>query len=298
MNDTAATLLHINRGHAYHEQNGIGFFTLPSFTRTGLVGHGCTARKGGVSRPPYDTLNLSFTRPEELRDTVLENYRLFAKAAGIPWGNMVMDSFEHGTTVLAVDRSHAGMGYLRPSLPPCDGLVTDDPRIALITGHADCLPLYLFDPARGCIGLAHAGWKGTLGKIGLVMARLMQQTYGANPEDMLAGVGPGICVKCFEVDEELGLRFQAGFPNIPCVLPGKPGKAQIDLPLAAAAQFLEAGIPPEHISLMDACTCEDPERLYSHRRDRGRTGGMAAFLRLNSNTDDAFLRMPPKASAV
>ncbi len=298
MNDIAAALLGIKRGHTYHEQDSIGFFTLPALTDTGLVNHGCTARTGGISRPPYDTLNLSFTRPDERRETVMENYRLFANAAGIAWDSMVMDSFEHGTTVLAVDASHAGSGYLREPLPPCDGLVTDDPRIALITGHADCLPLYLLDPVRGCIGLAHAGWKGTLGKIGLKMAQMMQQKYGADTKHILAGVGPGICAACFEVDEELGLRFQAGFSGVPCVLPGKPGKAHIDLPLAAAAQFMEAGIPPEHISLMDACTYEDPERLYSHRRDRGETGGMAAFLQLLPASDDAFLQTPTKTSAV
>ncbi len=294
MKDPNSAFLHIHRGYNYHEQNGIGFFTLPAFTQTGLVNHGCTARTGGVSKPPYDTLNLSFTRPNEWHETVMENYRLFAKAAGIAWESMVMDSFEHGTTVLAVDSSHAGAGYLRAPLLPCDGLITDDPNIALITGHADCLPLYLLDPIRKCIGMAHAGWKGTLGKIGLKMAQLMQQRYGADPHRMLAGVGPGICVSCFEVDAELGQRFGEGFPGVPCVLPGKSGKAQIDLPLAAAAQFIEAGIPPEHISLMDACTYEDPERLYSHRRDQGETGGMAAFLQLVTPEPDAFLQSPSK----
>lgn len=298
MKDMSSALVRIQRGHAYHEQNGIGFFTLPSFTNTGLVNHGCSARTGGISKPPYDTLNLSFTRPDERRETVMENYRLFAKSAGIAWESMVMDSFEHGTTVLAVDASHAGAGYLVDPLPPCDGLITDDPRIALITGHADCLPLYLLDPVRRCIGLAHAGWKGTLGKIGLIMAQLMQRRYGAEPSRMLAGVGPGICVKCFEVGEDLGLRFQEGFPGVPCVLPGKPGKAQIDLPLAAAAQFIEAGIPPEHITLMDACTYEDPKRLYSHRRDQGQTGGMAAFMQLLPPADDAFLQTPADPTAV
>lgn len=298
MKDIATALLHIQRGHTYREQNGIGFFTLPAFTSTGLVNHGCTARTGGISKPPYDTLNLSFTRPDEKRETVMENYRLFAKSAGIAWESMVMDSFEHGTTVLAVDASHAGAGYLHDPLPPCDGLVTDDPRIALITGHADCLPLYLLDPERRCIGLAHAGWKGTLGKIGLKMAQLMQRRYGAEPERMLAGVGPGICAKCFEVDEDLGLRFQEGFPGIPCVLPGKTGKAHIDLPLAAAAQFVEAGILPKNISLMDACTHEDPERLYSHRRDQGQTGGMAAFLQLQPPVGNAFLEIPSKPLAI
>ncbi len=291
MEPIATILQRIQRNHAYREQNGVGLFTLPAFTDTGLVRHGFSSRTGGISKPPYATLNLSFTRPDERYETVMENYRLFADAADIAWESMVMDSFEHGTTVLKIDASHAGMGYLRDPLPPCDGLITNDPRIALITGHADCLPFYLLDPINKCIGLAHAGWKGTLGKIGLIMARLMEAEYGAEPAHMLAGVGPGICAQCFEADEDLGKRFQEGFPGVPCVLPGKPGKAQIDLPLAAAAQFLEAGIRPENITLMDVCTYEDPERLYSHRRDQGHTGGMAAFLQLLPAATEAFLHI-------
>lgn len=293
--DFPEALLRIRRGYGYHETNGIGFFTLPAFTQSGMVNHGFSARGGGVSKGPYASLNLSFTRPEELHENVMENYRLFAQAAGIGWQSMVMDCFEHGVTVLPVDEKDAGAGYLNPPLPYCDGLITNDPRITLITGHADCLPLYLFDPAHRCIGLAHAGWKGTLGKIGLIAARLMQTHYGAEPARMLAGVGPCICQSCFEVDADLGDRFTEAYPGVPCVAPGKPGKAHIDLAMAVAAQFLEAGILPENITLMDICTFEDTARLYSHRRDRGQTGGMAAYMQLVPPPRDAFLQTPPPA---
>jgi len=293
-----SALSDIRREHAYHEKDGIGFFTLPAFAKTNLVNHGCTARIGGVSPAPYDSLNLSFTRPRERRENVMENYRLFAAAAGIGWERMVMDSFEHGVTVRAVDSQSAGAGYLFDPLPPCDGLVTDDPSVALVTGHADCLPLYLFDPVRASVGMAHAGWKGTLGKIGLVMARLMAERYGAEPGRMLAGVGPCICPKCFEVDAELGERFESAYPGVPCVRSGRPGKAQLDLALCAAAQFLEAGVPPQNITLMDVCTYESPGLLYSHRRDRGETGGMAAFIQLQEPVTDGFLRTDGKRGFV
>lgn len=251
--DFTQALSRIRRGYDYHETNGIGFFTLPAFTQSGMINHGFSSRSGGVSKGPYASLNLSFTRPEERRENVMENYRMFAQAAGIGWESMVMDSFEHGVTVLPVDEKDAGAGYLRPSLPYCDGLITNDPRITLITGHADCLPLYLLDPVHRCIGLVHAGWKGTLGKIGLVAVRLMQERYHAEPARMFAGVGPCICQSCFEVDADLGDRFAQAYPGVPCVAPGKPGKAHIDLAIAAAAQFVEAGILPENITLMDVC---------------------------------------------
>ncbi len=268
------------RDCAYEERNGVGLFSFPAFSQTGLVRHGLSSRTGGVSVGDYASLNLSFTRPDELRETVMENHRRFALAAGIPWESMVMDSFEHGVTVLRVDKRHAGMGYLRPSLPPCDGLVTDDPDITLITGHADCMPLYFVDPVRRLIGLAHAGWKGAFGRIGLSVVRAMVEHYGAKPEHIMAAVGPCICRSCFEVSQSLGEEFERAFPGIPCVSPGRPGHAHVDLPMVAAAQFLEAGIMPEHITLCGVCTYEEPEKLYSHRRDQGNTGGMAAYLGL------------------
>lgn len=271
------------RGYTYSEVGGIGLFAFPAFANTGLVNHGFTARKGGISTGYLSSLNLSFNREEDSRESVLENYRLFAARAGIGWESMVMDTFEHGVQVLEVGAEAHGAGYIRPSLPDCDGLITSHPGTALVTGHADCVPLYLLDPKRRCIGLAHAGWKGTLGKIGLLAVRKMSQAYGCHPGDLLAGIGPCICRDCFEVSEDLAARFMDVFPKIPLVSPGKrgtQGKAQLDLPMASAAQFLEAGLLPQHISIMDACTFEDPDRLYSHRRDQGRTGGMAAYLQL------------------
>ena len=94
----------IPRGYAYHDcGNDVGLYRLPSFLACAEIDHGFTAKTGGVSTGPFASLNLSFTRPEQ-RENVMENYRIFSKAAGIPWESMVMDSYEHGTTILAVDR--------------------------------------------------------------------------------------------------------------------------------------------------------------------------------------------------
>lgn len=148
-----------------------------------------------------------------------------------------------------------------------------------MTSHADCGAFFLYDPENRAVGMAHAGWKGTLLKIGLVMAEAMGRAYGTRPENLIAVAGPCICPKCFEVDEALGEEFARAFD--PAVKrTGRPGKAYVDLPLCAGLQFLQAGILPEHITLMDACTYEDPERFYSHRRDKGGTGSMAAYMQL------------------
>ncbi len=268
----------INRGVKFHFSRGVGFYSSPALARLEGFDHGFTARSGGVSEGGFASLNLSFSRPEN-RENVMENYRIFCRAAGVPFETMVMDNYEHGTTVLRVDRADAGKGYLLDALPSCDGLITNDSEITLITGHADCMAFYFIDPVRRCIGLAHAGWKGALGKIGARVVSMMQEHHGTNPADIIAAVGPSICADCFEVGQNVAEEFAAAFPDIPCVLERAGARPHVDLWMVACKQLYDAGVSAEHISLFDVCTMET-DRLYSHRRDHGNTGGMAAYLRI------------------
>ena len=266
----------IPRAFDYREQGGVGIYTLPAFSARPEIDHGFSARVGGVSRAPFTGLNLSFTHDE--RDHVMENFRRFSRGAGFPEASMVMDSYEHGTTVLPVDRQDRGRGYTRESLPPCDGLITDDPEVTLITGHADCMAFYFFDPAKKAIGLCHAGWRGALARIGGNVIAQMKRAYGSDPKDILCGVGPSICPKCFEVGEDVCEDFEAAFPLCPLRGVNDRGNPTVDLWQVAVCQFMEQGVLPSNIYLMGVCTMETMN-LYSYRRE-GRTGGMAAYLRL------------------
>ena len=159
----------VRRGYGYTESaGGVGIFTLPSLSALPFVRHGFTARTGGVSEGPLSSLNLSFSRGIEPRERTMENYRILAAAAGFSEESMVMDTYEHGVTVRRVDRRDCGAGYTLPPLPPCDALVTDDPAVTLVTGHADCMAFYAVDPVRRAVGLAHAGWRGALGFLAAV----------------------------------------------------------------------------------------------------------------------------------
>ena len=118
-----------------------------------------------------------------------------------------------------------------------------------------------------------------LGRIGRNLIETMRREYGSVPEDIIASNGPCICRNCYEVDEALAAQFEAEF-GLNCSVPGKPGKRQLDLEIPAAVQLLEAGVRPENITLMHACTFEMPDLLFSHRRARGKTGDMAGFIKL------------------
>lgn len=271
----------IKHGFIYKRTNkGTGLYCAEALDKAGGVSHGFSTREGGITvDPPKASLNLSWTRcgsPEE----VIANFKIFAEGAGIDYDDMAVVNHEHGANVLRIAHEHRGRGFYKDPLPPCDGIITDDPTVTLITSHADCGAYFFYDPVHRAIGMAHAGWKGTLLRIGAEMARRMAEEFDTDPSDIIAATGPCICRDCFEVDADLGEKFQSefGYPGIS--RPGRQGKAYVDLELAAAVQFVEAGIRPESITLMNACTYENRRHFFSHRRDKGITGSMAAYIKL------------------
>lgn len=271
----------IKHGFIYKRTNkGTGLYCAEALDKAGGVSHGFSTREGGITVDPSKaSLNLSWTRcgsPEE----VIANFKIFAEGAGIDYDDMAVVNHEHGANVLRIAHEHRGRGFYKDPLPPCDGIITDDPTVTLVTSHADCGAYFFYDPVHRAIGMAHAGWKGTLLRIGAEMARRMAEEFDTDPSDIIAATGPCICRDCFEVDADLGEKFQSefGYPGIS--RPGRPGKAYVDLELAAAVQFVEAGIRPESITLMNACTYENRQHFFSHRRDKGITGSMAAYIKL------------------
>lgn len=266
-------------GSVYVPSGGTGFFTAEAFNKQSGVRHGFSTRLGGVSPAPYDSLNLGWSRPDPA-ENIARNFELFCQAAHIAPEDMAIVNYEHGGNVLRVTASDRGRGFTQPPLPFCDGLVTNDPSVALITSHADCGAFFLYDPVKRAVGLAHAGWKGTLLRIGARAVTLMAQAFGSDPKDILVSTGPSICKNCFEVDLELAERFVEEFKTDALYTHGRPGKAQLDLELAAALQILDAGVPAQNLTLMHACTFELEAHFFSHRRDKGDTGSMAAYIRL------------------
>ena len=271
----------IKHGFIYKRTNkGTGLYCAEALDKAGGVSHGFSTREGGITvDPPKASLNLSWTRcgsPEE----VIANFKIFAEGAGIDYDDMAVVNHEHGANVLRIAHEHRGRGFYKDPLPPCDGIITDDPTVTLVTSHAGCGAYFFYDPVHRAIGMAHAGWKGTLLRIGAEMARRMAEEFDTDPSDIIAATGPCICRDCFEVDADLGEKFQSefGYPGIS--RPGRQGKAYVDLELAAAVQFVEAGIRPESITLMNACTYENRQHFFSHRRDKGITGSMAAYIKL------------------
>ncbi len=257
-------------------------FVFPSLKQCGIVKHGFTTRRGGVSEGIFEALNLSFTRGDS-RNAVEENYRRLAAALGVEYESFVFSDQTHTTNVARVGRKDRGNGILRERQSrDVDGMVTDEKGVTLVTFFADCVPLYFVDPVRYAIGLSHSGWRGTVGRMGAVTLEKMAQEFGSNPEDMICAVGPSICRNCYEVGEDVAEEFLREFSGREKELLVKKenGKYQLDLWRANEIVLLEAGVRRENISVTEVCTCCNPKLLFSHRASQGKRGNLAAVLAL------------------
>ncbi|MGH7762868.1 MAG: polyphenol oxidase family protein [Candidatus Dormibacteraceae bacterium] len=195
---------------------------------------------------------------------VLASRRAFARALGVDGDELTIAGAVHGTLIARVDEP-------LDVVQGVDGLVTDRRGVALFATFADCYPIILWDPTRICAALVHAGWRGTLAGVATDAVEALGRAYGSAPRNVRAGIGPGICGRCYEVGEEVATRFDQRF-----VTPGQDGKYLLDLAAANAAQLEAAGVAAVH--LMGMCTKEN-DFLPSHRRnpDGTRFGAIVAL---------------------
>ena len=270
--------------HVFDEVCGeTPYLKYPMFEKTGIVRHGFSTRLGGISEGCYASLNLSFDRGDR-EEAVRENFRRIGAAMGVLCEDMVFSKQTHTTNVRVVTEDDRGKGVVRErDYTDVDGLVTDVPGICLVTSYADCVPLYFVDPVRKAIGLSHSGWRGTVGKIGKKTVELMRETFGSDPGDILAPVGPSVCMDCYEVSGDVIDRVKESFAKRfwdQLFYRKADGKYQLDLWKANELIFIESGISAEHIAVTNVCTHCNSDILYSHRAAGDKRGNLCAFLAL------------------
>ena len=265
------------------EKNHVPYIQFKNLSATGIVKHGFSTRKGGVSTGIFSSMNLNFKRGDD-PDAVMENYRRMAAALNMRVEDMVLSDQTHTTNVRVITEEDRGKGILKPQdYSDVDGMITNVPGIVLVTSYADCVPLYFVDPVRKAIGLSHSGWKGTVGHIGQKTVWKMHEVYGSEPKDIAAAIGPSICQSCYEVSDDVAEAFRANFTAdeaADILLDKGNGKYQLDLWKANWYVLTDAGILPEHLSVTDLCTACHPDLLWSHRKTNGQRGGLSAFLSL------------------
>ena len=196
------------------------------------------------------------------REAVLQSRMAFAATLGVEDLPLTMIGSVHGAEVARVDEP----AY---SVDDVDALVTDRPGIALFATYADCYPIVLWDPEKRVAGLVHAGWRGTQAGVARAAVSFMRDEFGCR--HIRAGIGPGICGRCYEVGEDVAGKFDARFVN-----PGAGGKWMLDLASANAAQLEDADVK----AVYDIGMCTKESYLFpSHRRhpDGTRFGAIVAL---------------------
>ncbi len=262
--------------------------TFPVLSDIPMIRHGFSTKLGGVSEGMFATMNLGSESLPYIDDpaNIEENYRRIAKSIGFEVDTVVVSHQTHKTDIRVVDENDRGKGLFVPrDYSDIDGLITNKPNLTLVTKYADCVPLYFVDPVNKAIGLSHAGWRGTVSKIGKVTVEAMQQNYGCNPQDIIAVIGPSICVECYEISEDTAKKFMeafAGYRAENILILKENGKYLCDLWAANRSVLMEAGLSPEHINISGVCTSCNSDLLFSHRKTQGKRGSLAAFLTMNN----------------
>ena len=285
-------LIYKNTAHIFDEvEKETPYLEYPLFQKTGIVKSAFSTRLGGVSEGYYSSLNLSFDRGDDPA-RVLENFKRIGASMGVAVEDMVLSKQTHTTNVRVVTEEDKGKGVIRErDYTDVDGMITNVPGICLVTSYADCVPLYFVDPVKKAIGLSHSGWRGTVGKIGKNTVQLMQENFGSKPEDLLAAVGPSVCMDCYEVSEDVIGQFKEAFESKywqELFYKKENGKYQLNLWKANELIFLESGILPEHMAITNVCTHCNSKILYSHRTMGNNRGNLCAFLALKQEVDQCI----------
>ncbi|MBE0477266.1 MAG: laccase domain-containing protein [Coriobacteriia bacterium] len=257
---------------------GLAFLHDPALREAGVL-VAFSERTGGVSTPPYDSLNLAAHTGDDPEE-VDENRRLLLIALGLGGATGLLSTAEqvHGELVVEVTPALAGSGARaaagRPPVPGADALLTLEHGVPLMLHYADCVPVVLvaLSPVRA-VAVAHAGWRGALAGLPGAAARALAQRAGTAPGELRAYVGPRIGVEDYEVSSGLAGAFGERFG--PSVVRGR----RVDLGEAALASLAEAGVDVAAAAVVPGSTASETDRFFSYRAD-GVTGRHAAVAAL------------------
>lgn len=257
---------------SFHEQNGLRYYSFDIFSNA--VTQAIFTRRGGVSPAPWHSLNLGGSVGDDPA-RVAENRMHVFQTMGRDHASIHDVWLVHGTSIVYAD---APRPLEQPSAK-ADILLTNNPEVSLYMRFGDCVPIMLHDPIKKVIGLAHAGWMGTVNGVAKAAVEGMQTRYDCKPEDIVAGIGPSIGVDHYEVGADVISQFQENHNhNADHVLQIRNGSTFLDLWTANSIQLQNAGV--EQIQVSGVCTACHLDDWFSHRAEKGKTGRFGALMAL------------------
>ena len=257
----------------FQHHNGLRYYQFDIFAKN--IVNAVFTRHGGVSPEPWRSFNLSISvgddpaRVAENRVHAFETMRRDPASIHDVW-------LVHGTDVVYAEAPR----LLDQPAQKADILFTDNPGVSLFMRYADCVPLLFHDPKVGVIGLAHAGWMGTVKGVAEASIKAMQERYGSNPKDVVAGIGPSIAVDHYEVGEEVATQFRTKYgTDSERLIQIRDHRVYLDLWTANVIQLQRMGV--ERIQVSGLCTACHLDDWFSHRAEKGKTGRFGVLLAMS-----------------
>jgi YfiH family protein len=248
-------------------KNGLPYFEVPELIKIGWAQHAFLTRKGGVSLPPYDTLNLSNENGDREED-INQNKNRIAGTFYFDPKRLVLLNQMHQDKILLLRKPAVTL----PSPMEYDALITDVPNTFLGILTADCLPIFIVDQKKKVVAAIHAGRQGTALHITTKVLEKMDEEFGCTSENLLIAMGPSIGPCCYEIDEDV---FRSEWEPFSTFV--GDGKRMVDLAEINIAQMKEEGIKEKQIFRIHLCTSCHIHLFFSYRRE-GRTGRQLSFI--------------------
>ena len=231
------------------------------------IAHFCTTRQGGTSVGNYASFNLSPFSGDDM-SAVFENQSKLAEWLGIDADKIILPFQTHGTEVKEITDRFFELAdeEKRDYLNGVDAIFTRIPKVCIGISTADCVPILFYDPTKQVVAAAHAGWRGTCGRIAEKTIKTLVEAYHCKPSDILVTIGPSISVKVYEVGQEVVDNFESAGLDIPEIVEIRNKSVNLDLWKANEQSLLKAGITAENIEVVGICTFTEHERFFSARR--------------------------------
>lgn len=257
----------------FQERNGISFYQFNSLVKYQII-HAIFTRHGGVSPKPWSSLNVGATVGDELSNVRENRNRVFSAVDVSP--DSVYEVWQvHSADVVITDHSKHTQSIHKKA----DVILTDKRQVNLLMRFADCVPIFLYDPVNKAIGIAHAGWRGTVNKAAQAAVAAMQSTYGSAPEKIIACIGPSICQEHYPVGDEVVSAVKDTFGILANNLMQYTGK-EVFFDLWKANQQILINTGVVQIEVARICTACEVHDWYSHRAENGSTGRFGAIIGL------------------
>jgi polyphenol oxidase len=254
-----------------HQSGEIRFITFPALESDPRIAHGIFQRHGGCSPEPWKSLNLSTTVGDS-KENVIENRIRIMCTLGFPEDDFFDVWQVHSATVVVAENPRSReQNYIQ-----ADAILTNKPGVVLLMRFADCVPILFYDQKKCVIGLAHAGWMGTVNKITKVVVEKMKQHYGSRVNEIQAFIGPSISMEKYPIGPEVAEKVKSAFPaSWRSLISERNNNTFLDLWKSNEFAMREAGV--EQITISGVCTASNSLNWFSHRAEKGKTGRFAVL---------------------